>query len=177
MPDPPTVTEGGKAAWYKPSADLVQLPPFAAFLTPDHYYATLLHELGHATGHERRLNRIAVIGDIQFGSGTYGHEELVAELTSAFCCAIASLDNTLVENSAKDILNWKYVEAFARCFCQWMVRSWDQAQLSEASDIIAHFNREQRAPLCRDLAYYWQDEEMDAIEPTLLRLFQSPNSS
>ena len=45
---------------------------------------TLLHELGHATGHVSRLGR-----DLSgsFGSKKYAFEELVAEINAAFCCA------------------------------------------------------------------------------------------
>jgi antirestriction protein ArdC len=105
MPDPPRIREG-TAAWYSPADDLVQVPPLRSFETADSYYSTLFHELGHATGHERRLNRPAVMGEVQFGSGVYSHEELVAELTSTFCCATASLDNSLLENSASYIDSW-----------------------------------------------------------------------
>jgi hypothetical protein len=48
------------------------------------YYATLFHELGHLTGHEKRLDRNLTI---RFGTEAYAAEELVAELTSAFLCA------------------------------------------------------------------------------------------
>ncbi len=49
------------------------------FPTPDRYYATALHELGHWTGHESRLNR-----DLAhpFGSEGYAREELRAEIAS-----------------------------------------------------------------------------------------------
>lgn len=106
MPDPPTIEEGGTAAWYRPRDDLVQVPPLAAFTTPDAYYATLFHELGHATGHERRLNRSGVSGDVRFGSEPYSREELVAELASAFCCGLLGLDNSLVDNTASYLGGW-----------------------------------------------------------------------
>lgn len=106
MPQPPTITEGGSSAWYRPSADHVQVPKLEAFRTPDSYYATLFHELGHATGHQDRLNRKGVTGTIQFGSGDYSQEELVAELTSAFLCAKAGLDNSLLADSASYIDGW-----------------------------------------------------------------------
>ena len=106
MTDRPKIREGGKAAWYRPADDLINIPPLAKFHTPDAYYATLFHELGHATGHEKRLNRSGVTQAIQFGSGEYSKEELVAELTSAFCCATVSLDNSLVEDSASYIDGW-----------------------------------------------------------------------
>jgi putative DNA primase/helicase len=49
------------------------------FPTGDRYYATALHELGHATGHSSRLNR-----DLAhpFGSEGYAREELRAEIGS-----------------------------------------------------------------------------------------------
>lgn len=106
MPDPPSIKEGGRAAWYKPADDLVQIPPIRSFDSADSYYATLFHELGHATGHERRLNRSGVMGEIRFGSGEYSKEELVAEMTSAFCCATVSLDNSLMADSASYIGGW-----------------------------------------------------------------------
>jgi antirestriction protein ArdC len=106
MPNPPTIAEGGGSAWYRPSTDHVQVPKFESFSSPDSYYAVLMHELGHATGHQDRLNRKGVTGTIQFGSGDYSQEELVAELTSAFLCAKAGLDNSLLADSASYIDGW-----------------------------------------------------------------------
>ena len=106
MPNPPSISEGGQSAWYRPSDDHVQMPPLSTFESSDSYYATLMHELGHSTGHESRLNRKEVTGDIRFGSGDYSKEELVAELTSAFCCATVGLDNSLLDNAASYINGW-----------------------------------------------------------------------
>jgi antirestriction protein ArdC len=106
MPNPPTIAEGGSSAWYRPSIDHVQVPKLSAFNSPDSFYATLFHELGHATGHESRLARKTVTRAIQFGSGDYSQEELVAELTSAFLCAKAGLDNSLLADSASYIDGW-----------------------------------------------------------------------
>jgi len=66
-------------AFYRPSTDSIHLPNKHQFPTPDRYYATALHELGHWTGHELRLNR-----DLShpFGSEGYGREELRAEIAS-----------------------------------------------------------------------------------------------
>lgn len=44
----------------------------------------MLHELGHATGGDNRLNRPLANG---FGTAEYAREELVAELCSAFASA------------------------------------------------------------------------------------------
>ena len=66
-------------AFYRPVSDEIHLPPQAQFASPDRYYATALHELGHWSGHESRLDR-----DIRhpFGSEGYAREELRAELAS-----------------------------------------------------------------------------------------------
>jgi antirestriction protein ArdC/phage/plasmid primase-like uncharacterized protein len=66
-------------AFYRPSTDSIHLPHKHQFSTPDRYYATALHELGHWTGHELRLNR-----DLAhpFGSEGYAKEELRAEIAS-----------------------------------------------------------------------------------------------
>jgi len=106
MPNRPAITESGQAAWYIPSADRVNVPALGSFDSADAYYATLFHELGHATGHESRLNRSELTGVVRFGSADYSREELVAELTSAYCCASLKLDNSLVENSAAYLKGW-----------------------------------------------------------------------
>ncbi|ELU9701950.1 DUF1738 domain-containing protein [Escherichia coli] len=66
-------------AFYRPSTDQIHLPERGQFPTPDNYYATALHELGHWTGHPSRLDR-----DLAhpFGSEGYAKEELRAELAS-----------------------------------------------------------------------------------------------
>lgn len=66
-------------AYYRVSTDTIHLPAKVQFKSPAHYYATVLHELGHWTGHESRLNR-----DLNnpFGSEAYAREELRAEIAS-----------------------------------------------------------------------------------------------
>ena len=68
-------------AFYRPSTDSIHLPDKANFPDKEKYYGTVLHEIGHWTGHESRLNR-----DLQtsFGTEKYAREELRAELASAF---------------------------------------------------------------------------------------------
>lgn len=73
--------KAGDAAFYRPSTDEITLPLKEQFPTADNYYATALHELGHATGHPTRLNRDLSGG---FGSENYAKEELRAEMASLF---------------------------------------------------------------------------------------------
>ncbi|HRE93208.1 MAG TPA: zincin-like metallopeptidase domain-containing protein [Fimbriimonadaceae bacterium] len=106
MPNPPAIHGKARSAYYVPKEDAVYMPAFERFASADHYYGTLFHELAHASGHESRLNRKGVTEVVRFGSNDYSREELVAELTSAFCCATVGLDNSLTEDSASYISGW-----------------------------------------------------------------------
>ena len=78
------IRRGGDRAFYSPAADFIQLPERARFKSRQNDQATALHELGHWTGHERRLAR--TFGK-RFGDHAYAAEELVAELSAAFLCS------------------------------------------------------------------------------------------
>ncbi len=106
MPLPPRIVEGGAVASYQPGPDLVRMPRLSDFESPESYYATLFHELTHATGHARRLDRTGVTGTIEFGSCDYSREELIAELGSAFLCAESGIDNSTIGNAASYIDGW-----------------------------------------------------------------------
>ncbi len=101
--DGPEVLHGYQQACYIPEKDMIQLPPQMRFTSSAEYYCTLFHELGHATGVEKRLNR--KIGG-SFGDGDYSREELVAEMTAAFLCAHCGIDNSVMENSAAYLQGW-----------------------------------------------------------------------
>ncbi len=83
---------GSNRAWYDPVLDKVQVPPPQAYVDPINWHRTALHELAHASGHFSRLGR-----DLSgsFGSKTYAFEELVAEMTAAFCCAALGIVPTV----------------------------------------------------------------------------------
>jgi antirestriction protein ArdC len=83
---------GGTRAFYVPALDFVQVPPQPAFFEQVNYYRTCLHELTHATGHAKRLNRGLTNG---FGSKDYAREELIAEVGSAFLCAALGITPTV----------------------------------------------------------------------------------
>lgn len=67
------------SAYYLPSKDEIHLLKKEQFDNAGKYYATALHELGHATGHPSRLDRDLSGG---FGSESYAKEELRAEISS-----------------------------------------------------------------------------------------------
>ncbi len=77
--DVPMHHDQADRAFYRPKTDEIHMPGRDQFDTADRYYATALHELGHATGHASRLDR-----DLSnpFGSEGYAKEELRAEIAS-----------------------------------------------------------------------------------------------
>ena len=82
----------GNRAYYSPAQDFIVLPKKEQFLEAGGemgYYSTALHELGHWTGHESRLNRD--MGD-GFGTPSYAKEELRAEIASFMMCSKLGLD-------------------------------------------------------------------------------------
>ncbi len=66
-------------AYYSPASDSIHLPDKAQFSTADRYFATVLHETGHASGAASRLDR-DMTG--RFGDESYAKEELRAEIAS-----------------------------------------------------------------------------------------------
>ena len=75
----PVLHAPGDRAFYRLSEDKIVLPERGQFASADRYYATALHELGHATGHPSRLARDMAH---PFGSEGYAREELRAEIGS-----------------------------------------------------------------------------------------------
>lgn len=100
---------GGDRACYFENKDEIHMPETARFFDTEHstatthYYAALLHELGHWTGHKDRLNR-DFTG--RFGSKSYAFEELVAELTAAFLTAELNITNQTSEDHSSYLANW-----------------------------------------------------------------------
>ena len=58
MPNAPMIRHVQHQAYYRPSEDLINMPERYLFTSAEEeYYSTLFHEMTHATGHEKRLNR------------------------------------------------------------------------------------------------------------------------
>jgi antirestriction protein ArdC len=106
MPDAPAIQMRRMQAAYLPAHDTVTMPARGAFESAEAYYATLFHELAHATGHVRRLGRPAVMDSVAFGSHDYSKEELVAEMGAAFLCGYAGIETATLENAAAYIDSW-----------------------------------------------------------------------
>lgn len=74
------IDTGRTKAAYFPKEDRMFMPAKDTFKSDAHYYAALLHELAHWTGHESRLNRPF---SFDKSSEAYAREELRAEMASA----------------------------------------------------------------------------------------------
>jgi antirestriction protein ArdC len=79
-------------AFYEPKEDTIQMPERYQFKDQVGFYATMLHELTHWTGHESRLDREFPKTDA--ADSVRANEELIAELGSSFLCAKAGLPYT-----------------------------------------------------------------------------------
>lgn len=103
------IRNGGDRAYYEPRTDYIRMPDRGRFTgtktssATECYYATLLHELTHWTGHESRLDR-----DFsgRFGKHAYAMEELVAELGAAFLCSELSVSNAPRPDHAAYLKSW-----------------------------------------------------------------------
>jgi antirestriction protein ArdC len=94
----PRSSTGAYRAYYQPGEDRIVLPPrVSGFPAPQAYYGTAFHELGHWTGHERRLNRPF---SFDRSAPDYAREELRAELASAFLNAELGCQHDLDEHAA-----------------------------------------------------------------------------
>lgn len=80
--------EEGQEAYYNVKTDCVTLPPLGRFNDEYAYFATLLHECGHASGHPNRLDRSFLGGD----RSDYAREELRAEIASSYTAQALGLE-------------------------------------------------------------------------------------
>lgn len=96
-------------ACYDSALDQIDMPARHLFkgtttISPtESYYATLLHELTHWTGHQSRLAR-NMKG--RFGDAAYAIEELVAELGSAFLAAELGVSPEPRPDHAAYVADW-----------------------------------------------------------------------
>lgn len=116
--EPPQIEYKGRRAVYIRSRDAIEIAPPGRFVSSEEHYATLFHEMAHATGHERRLNR-PHDEDHAFGTAAYAKEELIAEFTAAMLCAEAGISPPTIENAAAYIDGWsKQLKADKRIVVQ-----------------------------------------------------------
>lgn len=102
------VIELGLTPCYNTGSDKISMPEKSSFIgtitsnPTECYYATLLHELTHWTGSDKRLNRFSAV----IKRHDYAFEELVAEIGAAFLCARLGITNSTRDDHASYISSW-----------------------------------------------------------------------
>lgn len=102
--------DGGDRAFYLPSEDSVHLPKTEHFFSSVAWASTTLHELVHASGAKKRLNRPGIVNNIRFSDEEYAFEELISEIGSCLLCY-----NLGIEESEENIRNHEaYVASWVK---------------------------------------------------------------
>ena len=110
MPNPPafeTYESENIPPHYRPLDDLVRVPDRRRYHRIELYYNTVYHELTHATGHPRRLDRFdpAHRPDLH----EYGVEELVAGMGSAMLADLTGISHVTITPDASYVKHWSEV--------------------------------------------------------------------
>jgi antirestriction protein ArdC len=101
--------EDKNRCYYVPSKDYINMTSKEFFMdTKDsdatvNYYSVLFHELTHATGHEKRLNRKDKFDDHK---KSYAYEELIAETGSILFGKHFKIEKTVRPNHAHYLNSW-----------------------------------------------------------------------
>jgi len=99
----------GDMAYYRYDTDTIHMPDEDLFTGTDtmnrqeSFYATLLHELCHATGHKKRLDRPR---PLKFADTIYIEEELLVELGSSILCSELGVTSDLRPDHAQYVHHW-----------------------------------------------------------------------
>jgi putative DNA primase/helicase len=128
----------GDAAFYSVQNDMIVLPKPGQFNLAENYYATALHELGHASSSPARLNR-PISGT--FASIEYAKEELRAEISSLLVGAELGLGFQLGSHAAY-IKSWIQIledqpaelykaAADAEKICTWVMQFDPERQIQQ----------------------------------------------
>ena len=107
MPHPVAVKTIRQQPYYHPRHDYINMPAMNAFSSAESYFQVLYHELTHATGHPKRLNRPGVSDPQPFGSWSYSQEELVAEMGASFLANLMNISSeATLDDAAAYIQGW-----------------------------------------------------------------------
>ena len=103
------IRHGGSKAFYRRELDYIQVPEIDDFIetesasAQENYYSTLFHELAHWTGDGNRLDREK---GKRFGDDKYAIEELCAEISSSFTCALLGITPVAKPETAAYLQSW-----------------------------------------------------------------------
>ena len=137
---PVEILEKDSTPCYIPSKDIICMPKIGQFKTVEQYYATLLHEEIHSTGHKSRLNRF----ETERNKKSYAKEEVTAELGAAFLLPSLGLEPLIDDEHSPYINDYIQVlkddpKAFltacskAEKAADWLIACQDQAKEEKAA--------------------------------------------
>jgi antirestriction protein ArdC len=108
MKDRPEIRHTHPDPYYHPREDYINMPPIERFKSSEMYFSILFHELCHASGHPKRLNRFKDNEINPFNSkSSYSLEELVAEIGAAFLNNHTGiLNDETIKDSTAYIQGW-----------------------------------------------------------------------
>lgn len=123
------VLEGGDKACYLSNSDTIRMPDRWRFKGGNHgvataeWWGTLLHECGHSTMKEHRMNRPVA----KYGTIGYSREELRVEIASAFLCQELGVPmaDSMIESHSAYLADWVSV---LRSDPQEIIRAASEAQ-------------------------------------------------
>jgi antirestriction protein ArdC len=101
----PVIKFGGDGAFFSPSEDLIQMPLYEMFKSPEQYYGTLFHELTHWTGGAARMDR-QTVRDYGKNKKIRASEELIAEMGSSFLLAAVGITPEVRKDHVVYIKSW-----------------------------------------------------------------------
>lgn len=102
----PKIIYEAQQAFYEPISDYINMPKPETFISNEHYYSILFHELVHSTGHRTRLARDGVATKSRFGDSAYSLEELTAEIGSCFLSSLCGIGANNFDQSVSYINGW-----------------------------------------------------------------------
>lgn len=143
----PKLKHGGDRAFFRPNADIIQMPYMADFVSAQDYYRVLFHELSHSTGDYNRLNR-DFTG--KFGSKKYAFEELIAEWGATFLSAEAGIIWHNDKNHASYLKNWNSALTHIKEDNKFIMRACTEAQ--KLTDFILQFDDNGNPLYFKDIA-------------------------
>lgn len=101
------ITSHQDSCFYRPSTDVIAMVPREKFKSDTAYAGTYAHELVHASGHSKRLNRVGITNtEVPRNKHIYGFEELIAETGANNFLLRFNLPATLDRESAAYIVSW-----------------------------------------------------------------------
>lgn len=98
------ISKDQNSSYFSCKSDLINMPNISKFKDNNSYYATLLHELSHWTGGEKRLNR-EYLKSYHTNQESRAKEELVAEISSMFLSSYFNI-TAPKENHISYIKSW-----------------------------------------------------------------------